>query len=340
MTVSLGVLVVTAFVASAGMCGLVRSYSLARGILDQPNSRSSHSRPTPRGGGLAIAVVVVAGLLALYAQGRLSASTTTGLVVGGALVAGVGWLDDRTGISIPARLAVHVVASVWLVGWLGGMPDLTIGGVRVHLGVGGGVLAVLATTWSVNFYNFMDGIDGLAAAEALFAGTAGALLLGASNPGLAQASALAAAASAGFLLWNWCPARLFMGDVGSGFLGFLFAGLALATERADSLPAVIWLILLGVFFWDATSTLIRRLIRGDRWYAPHRAHAYQRAVLAGWSHARVTVAVLLLDIALGGLAWWASAHPAQTPIAIGIAVCALGGVSIAVERLSPLGHGQ
>jgi Fuc2NAc and GlcNAc transferase len=170
-------------------------------------------------------------------------------------------------------------------------------------------LAVLGIVWATNLYNFMDGIDGLAGAEAASVGLLGAALLAPWNPSLAVVAALVAGSAAGFLPLNWAPARIFMGDVGSGFLGFLFAALAVASEHAGALPALIWLLLLGVFFADATITLLRRFVRGDRWYAPHRSHAYQRAVQGGWSHAGVSGAVLGLNAALGAMAWWITREP-------------------------------
>jgi Fuc2NAc and GlcNAc transferase len=329
-------LAAVAFLTSAGLAGLVRRYALAHALLDIPNERSSHSVPTPRGGGLAIVAVVLAGLLILAWAGEVAPRLAIALGGGGVLVAVVGWLDDRRGVRPSARVLVHAAAAGWTVAWLGGMPDLTLNAGPAHLGFGGTLLALLGIVWLTNLYNFMDGIDGIAAAEALTVAVAGALLLVSRWPSLALIAMLVAAAAGGFLVWNWPPARLFMGDVGSGFLGYMFGGLALASENARALPALLWLILLGPFFVDATVTLLRRMARGERWYVAHRAHAYQRAVQAGWSHRQVTALVAGLSAALG-LAGVLVVRERSSLGAVAIgAGCALGALYLAVERWRPM----
>jgi len=336
------VLIVTAFVMSAGLSGVARRYALSRSLLDVPNERSSHSVPTPRGGGVAIVVVVLASLALLAARGVVGARLALALGGGGALVAVVGWLDDRRGVTPRARFAVQVLAAVWAIGWLGGMPEMTVGARALHLGAAGAVLAVLGIVWLTNLYNFMDGIDGIAAAEAIVVGFGGALLVAGVSPPLALVSAIVAAAAGGFLVWNLPPARLFMGDVGSGFLGFLFGGLALASERARALPAVLWLVLLGPFFVDATVTLLRRLARGDRWYEAHRSHAYQRAVQAGWSHGRVTGTVAGLSLVAVAAGWLVVRDPAVLGLILVSTTAGLCALYVAVERWYPMArrHGQ
>jgi Fuc2NAc and GlcNAc transferase len=170
----------------------------------------------------------------------------------------------------------------------------------VQLGPIGGLLAVLGIVWATNLYNFMDGIDGIAGGQALCAGVfGGALLLLSGSAGLAAVAFLVAAATAGFLAWNWAPAKIFMGDVGSGFLGFSFGTLAVASENDGGVPLLLWVLLLGVFVVDATVTLLRRTLAGEVPYAAHRDHAYQRAVRSGWSHARVSGWVVAFNLALG-----------------------------------------
>jgi Fuc2NAc and GlcNAc transferase len=333
-------LVLAAFAASAILAGLVRRYAIAHAVVDIPNERSSHSSPTPRGGGLAIAAVALIGIVALSATGQLSPRVAIALGGGGLVVAAVGWVDDRRDLPAWPRLAAHVGAAVWLVAWLGGMPSLTVGAEAVPLGFFGSLLAVLGVTWFTNLYNFMDGIDGIAAVEAVVAGTAGGLLLAARQPSLGLVSLLLAAGAAGFLAWNWPPARLFMGDVGSGFLGFLFAGIALASENAGAAPALLWFLLLGPFFADATITLIRRMARGQRWSAPHRTHAYQRAVQSGWSHGGVSVVVGALSAAGGVLAWLILQHPALLAPSLAFAAAFLAAVYGVVERRRPMPGGE
>ncbi|MBA3659782.1 MAG: glycosyl transferase family 4, partial [Gemmatimonadales bacterium] len=206
-----------------------------------------------------------------------------------------------------------------------------------QLGLLGTCLGGLGIVWATNLYNFMDGIDGLAAGESTVAGGVGALLLMTTAPSLAWVAAVLAAASGGFLVWNWPPARLFMGDVGSGFIGFVFGVLAVAGERYSSMPALLWLVLLGPFVADATITLLRRMARGERWHAAHRSHAYQRAVQAGRSHRTVTLAMLALTVVSGMAAAIIERRPVLLLPVLLASIALLAGAYVAVERVHPMG---
>ncbi len=274
---------------------LVRRFALRHAMLDVPNKRSAHTVPTPRGGGIAIALAFFSSLVLLLWWDLLPQAAGLALLGGGVLIAAVGAWDDRRHVAPPWRLLAHVLAALWALFWLGtelSMPHASV--------------ALLGMVWLINLYNFMDGIDGLAGAQALCAALAGGVLLGLSGaPGLALASFALAMSSAGFLVWNWPPAKIFMGDAGSGLLGYSFAVLALAGAEAGALSALIWLILLAPFVLDATLTLLARMLRGERWYQAHATHLYQRAVQAGYSHQQVTLAVILLNITLlWGLTAW------------------------------------
>ena len=315
----------------------LRRFAASRSMLDVPNERSSHTVPTPRGGGAAIALVTLVGVAVLGVAGVLEPRVAVALVGGGAAVALVGWRDDRGHVSAAARAAVHLSASAWALWWLGGLPHLTFGAAPVALGWWGWVIGVLSITWCINFYNFMDGIDGIAGAEAVMVGAvAGGLLFAGGAPGLAMTAWLVASAAAGFLPSNWSPARIFMGDVGSGLLGFLFGALAVAAERARALPLPLFALLLGVFVVDATITLVRRVLRGERWYIAHRSHAYQRAAQHGWSHRLVTSAVLALDVGLGLLVWYAVSHPVHAAVTLALGIAGLVAVYAIVERARPM----
>jgi Fuc2NAc and GlcNAc transferase len=179
----------------------------------------------------------------------------------------------------------------------------------------------------------MDGIDGLAAGEAVVAGAGATMLLHAGGySGLAWTTAVVSGASGGFLVWNWPPAKIFMGDVGSGLLGFLFATSAVASENAGGPPLLAWLLLLGVFVFDATVTLFRRLARGERVYEAHRSHAYQRAVQAGWSHRFVTGVALALTAVLSLFALAAVHAPERLVPAAGLGLVLLGLAYVLLER--------
>jgi Fuc2NAc and GlcNAc transferase len=193
---------------------------------------------------------------------------------------------------------VHFAAALWALACLGGLPPIGFGHRLVDLSWVGNVLGVLGIVWSINLFNFMDGIDGIAASEATFVMAAGALLGlagGWSDPGLAGVAV--AAACFGFLIWNWPPASIFMGDVGSGYLGYVIAVLALSATAGSGHAIWVWLILGAAFFADATLTLVRRARRGEPLYEAHRLHAYQHLARRWQSHRRVTLWVLVLNLA-------------------------------------------
>jgi Fuc2NAc and GlcNAc transferase len=297
MTLVTVALAVAALAVSALLTALVRRLALAQGMLDIPNERSSHSQVTPRGGGMAVFVAATVALLVLVLRGAISRELFLALVGGGFAVAAVGFLDDRRKVPVRARLMVHLLAAAWAVAWLGGPTVLRLGDHLVYLGWTASALAVLGIVWTLNLFNFMDGIDGIATAEAVFVAAAGALLASrASAPAVSAAAWVFSASCAGFLCWNWPPAKVFLGDIGSGYLGYVIAVLALAATRADPVALWVWLILGGVFFVDATVTLLRRLLRGERVYQAHRAHAYQWLARRWGSHAKVTCTAQIVNV--------------------------------------------
>lgn len=328
-----------ALAASCLLTRFVLGYAIRRAILDVPNHRSSHDAPTPRGGGLAIAIPVLAGTAALGIAGLAPARVAIA-ILGGTVVAAVGWLDDTgrlPGRMLGRRMLVYLAAAVWGCAWAGGLPSLEVGAARLQLGWAGGVLAVIGCVWMVCLFNFMDGIDGISGTEATTAGLwGGALLWLSGSRDLAVLSLLVGAAAAGFLVWNWAPARIFMGDVGSCLLGFCFALIALASERAGAVPLLVWMILLGVFVFDATVTLLRRVVRRERWHEAHRSHAYQRAVQSGLSHGQVSTGVALTNLALGGLATAAWKWPSLLLPSLLAALLLLSAIYAWVERRTPM----
>jgi Fuc2NAc and GlcNAc transferase len=288
----LAVIIVCAITAviCAMLTGVVRKFALSHGVLDIPNARSSHVTVTPRGGGLAIVITCTFALVALGFLDAIRLDVLMSLIGGGTAIALIGFLDDRRPIPASIRLAVHVAAGVWALLCLGGVPLLP--------GAAGYLVALLGIVWVLNLFNFMDGIDGIAASEAIFVtvGAAVIALLGGDAGGTAAASCAVAAACSGFLLWNWPPARIFMGDVGSGYLGYVIGVLALAATRGTPTAGRVWLILGGVFLVDATVTLMRRAWRGERILEAHRSHAYQWLSRRWGSHRRVTVGVTVLNL--------------------------------------------
>lgn len=283
--------------ASLLLTWLLRRYALAKSLMDIPNARSSHSVPTPRGGGVAIVVTFLALLPLLGWAGWLGWPSVIGLFGGGVWVAVVGFLDDHGHIAARWRLLAHFIGAGWLLAWLPALPQLALAGYTFDLGLVGYGLAALMLVWLLNLYNFMDGIDGIASIEAITVCVGGALLYALIGiPMLAAAPLLLAACVGGFLVWNFPPARIFMGDAGSGFLGLILGGMTL--QAAWVTPQLLWgwLILLGVFIVDATFTLLRRLLRGDKVYEAHRSHAYQYASRQYGAHLPVTLAVLAINV--------------------------------------------
>ena len=287
-----------ALLAAWHLTGRVRQYALARHLLDVPNARSSHVVATPRGGGVAIVLATIAALLAAAVLGFLRWPTVAGLTGGGALVAAVGFTDDRRHMRRRWRLLAHVVAAVWVLSYLGGLPPLTAFDGTLDLGWTGHALAALYLVWLINLTNFMDGIDGIAAIEVVTTCLSGTLLYLVTVPeGSSWVGPLVlAAATLGFLVWNWPPAKIFLGDSGSGFLGLMLAGLALDAGWAAPELFWSWNILLGVFVVDATVTLVRRALRGERFYEPHRTHAYQHAAQHWGTHKPVTLFVGVINV--------------------------------------------
>jgi UDP-N-acetylmuramyl pentapeptide phosphotransferase/UDP-N-acetylglucosamine-1-phosphate transferase len=270
----------------------VRRWALRHHALDIPNQRSSHSRPTPRGGGLAVAVVTVLGWVALGIafQPAMCGSALWAYALGAGMIALVSWFDDLYSLSPLARLAVHALAAflaVFVLGYWQRIPLPT--GQNLGLGYAGPVITAVWIIGLTNAYNFMDGSDGIAAIQAVVAAAGWACLgwLAGAQP-VVNLSLLLAAASLGFLLHNWPPAGIFMGDVGSAFLGYSFAVLPLIALRENGPLAaaspLIGLLLVWPFVFDAALTFLRRLARGEHVLAPHRSHLYQRLIIAGYSH--------------------------------------------------------
>ncbi|MBA1197857.1 glycosyltransferase family 4 protein [Pseudomonas plecoglossicida] len=276
----------------------LRRYALATKLIDVPNARSSHTIPTPRGGGVAIVVVFLLGLTWATASGSIAANWGWALIGAGAFVALLGFLDDHGHIAARWRLLGHFSAAIWVLLWVGGFPAVELFGQSYQLGWIGHLFAVLYLVWMLNLYNFMDGIDGIASVEAIGVCGGGALIYWLTgHPDLAGTTLLLAFAVAGFLVWNFPPAKIFMGDAGSGFLGVTIA--ALSIQAAWASPALFWswLILLGVFVVDATYTLIRRMARGEKVYEAHRSHGYQFASRHHGRHLPVTLGVLVINTA-------------------------------------------
>lgn len=290
-------LLLAVFAVSWILTLVLRRYALAKSLMDIPNERSSHFVPTPRGGGVAIVVSFLLALPVLASLDLLSPATLYGLLGSGLLVAVIGFADDHGHIAARWRLLGHFIAAGWALFWLGGGVQISLFGLLLDLKWFATFLFAIFLVWMLNLYNFMDGIDGLASVEAISVCLSGCLVYWLSGyQELTWVVLILAGSVAGFLCWNFPPARIFMGDAGSGFIGLIIGLLAIiAAAKAPELLWC-WLILLGVFIVDATWTLMRRLLRGDKIYEAHRSHAYQYASRKYGSHKTVVHAVLAINL--------------------------------------------
>jgi Fuc2NAc and GlcNAc transferase len=307
------------------LTGVLRRYALSRSLLDVPNSRSSHTVVTPRGGGVAIVVTLLLAVALAIPTEQVSAPLGLSLLGAGGLVAIVGFLDDHGHIAARWRLLAHFASALVALLCLGGLGPIAVGSFILEPALLRNVLALFFLAWMINLYNFMDGIDGLASVEAITSSCGMCLLfLLSGHSELITAPLLLALSVLGFLIWNFPPARIFMGDAGSGFLGLAVGVLAVHSSWTDPSFFWAWSILLGVFVVDATYTLIRRLFRGAKVYEAHRSHAYQFAARKFGAHLPVTLGVCLIN-----LLW-------LLPIAAAVVLLGLDGFLGAVIAYLPL----
>ena len=318
-------LLVLGCVASWALTSSVRRYALQSGLIDHPNARSSHTATTPRGGGVAIVVSFLGLVVALLAASSVDTRLAVALLGSGGVVALLGFLDDRHTLPARWRFLGHLAAALWVLYWLGPLPPVPLFGHVVDLGLAATLLSALYLVWSINLFNFMDGIDGIASLEAITVSLGGAFVWWLTQPQGDWPIAVAfAACVAGFLVWNFPPARIFMGDAGSGFLGCVVATLALWSSHTASHLFWSWFILGGCFMVDATVTLVRRVARGERFNEAHRSHAYQYAARRHGSHKKVSVAFVV--VTLGWL----------VPIAVAVALHRLDGLVGVLVAYAPL----
>lgn len=305
--IKLVIIFLSAFVLAALITGLLRNYAISRHLIDIPNARSSHKTPIPRGGGFAIVVVFGCGLFALSFMNYINQNTMSAIFGAGILVALIGFLDDHSHIPAKWRLLAHFAAAGWGLYFLGGFPPLVmpiqtlnLGFINIDLYWFFQIIGLFYLVWLLNLYNFMDGIDGLAGIEAITACFGGAFLYMMVIHQTAEQfwilPALMMVIVAGFLIWNFPVAKIFMGDVGSGFLGIVIGLFSLQSAWVAPQLFWSWLILLAVFIVDATVTLFRRYSRGEVVHQAHCNHAYQHAARFYRSHKTITLAVGLINL--------------------------------------------
>ena len=288
------------FLFSFVLTYFIKEHALKNALVAEVNERSSHTAPTPHGGGIAIALTWFAGITYLYFEHTIDPQLYYALMVG-VVISGVSYLDDLYELSAKVRLVVQAIVACLGLYFIGGFDEINLFLFSIQNQFLTNIFAFFMIVWFINLYNFLDGIDGYAGAEALFLALAGYILFGGVH------FLVLAAAVLGFLLWNWHKAKIFMGDVGSTLLGYNVAIFTLYYANELSTNFWVWIALFGVFWFDATLTLIRRYKNKESLSTPHKKHAYQRLHQSGYTHDKVVllamgvnIVVFLLVLLLGG----------------------------------------
>ncbi|MBE0491157.1 MAG: glycosyltransferase family 4 protein [Sulfurospirillum sp.] len=277
------------FLLSFTLTYYIKEYAIKKSLVATVNERSSHTVPTPHGGGIAVAITWFIGLVYLYINSQIDPALFYALIVG-AVIAVVGLIDDLVELSPKFRMIVFTWVGITGLYIIGGLKIITLGLFDISNPIITSTIAMLLILWYINLTNFIDGIDSYLAVKFIFLSVAGLLLFGADHFAVLGVSVL------GFLYWNWHQAKIFMGDVGSTLLGYTIAIITIYYANEEPTNLWIWITLYGVFWFDATLTLIRRKLHAEQLSQAHKKHAYQRLTQVGWSHSKVTLYALGLNI--------------------------------------------
>jgi UDP-N-acetylmuramyl pentapeptide phosphotransferase/UDP-N-acetylglucosamine-1-phosphate transferase len=297
-----GVLLIVTFILSLAGTSIIKGIAINKNIIDVPNVRSSHLQPTPRGGGLAIAITWFIAIVVLLILKNIKFSLFIALLCGIPITI-IGLIDDIVSVSPKLRLLVQVLSTSAAVFFLGGFSSIDLGFGTFHASFFLSIVAVIGIVWLTNLFNFLDGIDGYLGVEVIFICVAAFFLFGVELP------LFLAASTAGFLIWNWQPAKIFMGDVGSTLLGFTVGVFSIYYQNVNQSSIFIWLMLTSLFWFDATITLLRRFKNHEKLSEAHKKHAYQRIVQSGFSHKKTVICSLVINLSILGLVWLAIKFP-------------------------------
>ena len=278
---------------------LIKNYMIKKSFVATVNERSSHTIPTPHGGGIAIAITWFIGLIYIYFIGKIEHSLFYALLIG-VIISIVSFFDDIYELSPKTRLIAQAIAAIGGLYFLGGFETLNFGIFDISNSVFTNIFAFFMIIWFINLYNFLDGINGYAGSEAVFLALAGFILFSGNH------FLVLAVAVLGFLFWNWNKAKIFMGDVGSTLLGYNIAIFTIYYANQEANNFWIWIILFGVYWFDATLTLIRRKLNKEKLSQAHKKHAYQRLTQSGWSHYKVTNYSIGLNLLLFTIVYFIS----------------------------------
>jgi len=308
-------------------------YSQQWGFVAVPNARSSHRAPTPTSGGAVFVGVILICWSVLAFQRVVDSNIVWTLVAGGGLLAVVGFVDDRRSVGVWLRLVVQslvAIGTLWSLGW----PSVISVGASGAMIPLAGVLWFFWILWMSNLYNFMDGIDGLVATQTVVMGFLLASLMGGGD--LRILVLVFSSAVAGFLFWNWRPAKIFMGDTGSVFLGYCIAVIALVSEQKTDIPLLVFVLLFAVFIGDATFTTLGRVLRREPWHQAHRGFAYQQATDLMLQHDQVVLRIQLINAMLIIASFFAYYRPVLLPLLLLMAYASLLVLHSCIQRTARL----
>jgi Fuc2NAc and GlcNAc transferase len=329
---------VSLFLLSVIAVGVYRRYAYTFGALDVANSRSAHKGVIPRGAGLVFVILWLISLLLGYTQNIISLEIILTLAPFILLISILGFCDDRRDLSAGRRLLVQFALAILFIAIHKGMNTWYLfGDAALNIGFVGILLAVFGIVWSVNLFNFMDGSDGQSSIESFYVLGVGGLLYwqyGAIEMALIAWTMVVSVA--GYLVWNWPKASVFMGDAGSYCLGFMIVAFAIIGNVRYQIPIGLWLILYAAFWFDATVTLVRRIFLKKHWATPHRDHAYQRLNQAGYTHKQILWGLIGINTILSMLTLWANAHTHHIAICCVMALIFLSIIYFKIERIEPL----
>jgi len=279
---------------------LVRIIAIKMNVYDIPEKRSSHTVPTPRGGGIALIISWYIGITYEHFFWSSMPSNLFYAFLSGLLIVVIGLIDDIWRVNPKIKIIFQVLASLLAIYFLGGLQKVDLGFFIIENKYILSFFALIGIVWAVNLFNFLDGIDGYLGSEVVFIAIAISLLCTNSMVLLLGAVTL------GFLIWNWQRAKVFMGDVGSTLLGFNVAVFAIYYQNTDKTSILIWIILSSVFWFDATLTFYRRFKNKEKLSVAHKKHTYQRIVQAGFSHQKTVIASIIINLFIFFLAWLSS----------------------------------
>jgi Fuc2NAc and GlcNAc transferase len=296
---NLFILSIIFIVTSVITTSIIRNFSIKNNLLDIPNERSSHRTPKPKGGGISIVGALIFTIVILFQYEMIASEITISMVIGLVIVSIVALINDYKNLSPLIRTVIYIISAGFSLYIIDGFESVVINNYSYNLGYIGYCLGILFLVWLTNLYNFMDGTDGFAATQTICVSLFCFYLFYLSNniPFFIIMLCLVST-TIGFLFWNWSPAKIFMGDVGSCSIGFFFGLLSIYTENKGIISITVWVILLAPFIADATFTLIKRVVNNEKWYEAHNSHAYQKLHKHGISHSQIASCLFVINVAV------------------------------------------